>query len=79
MNTTLYATTSQASRLALRIVMIFLCLCCLWAILAQPSYAKERIRYHINGPDGSTLRVVDEKGIAVAAYSRSSISLCTIW
>lgn len=37
----------------------------------QFASAKDRIRYHIAGPDGSTLRTVDEQGITVAAYRYS--------
>lgn len=39
--------------------------------LSTVSYGKDRIRYYINGADGSPLRVVDEKGNTVAAYRYS--------
>ena len=49
-------------------LMQYIALLLLTIFVTQTVVAKDRIRYHISGSDGSTLRTVDEKGIAVAVY-----------
>lgn len=58
----------MTSSLTQRSLLVLFLLVALIFALIQTSHAKDRIRYHINGPDGSTLRVVDAKGIAVESY-----------
>lgn len=60
---------NMKNKLALLLQWILLVL--ISALSIQAATAKERIRYHINGPDGSVLRTVDDKGVAVTIYRYS--------